>query len=218
MKTILCFCCIIVVCISSNAKHIGENVINGLKVSALQKNYVIPFSKELLGSDVYISKTAKCLQNLVAGKSTGSFIIFDATEVICIANKKNDIYNGELSIYPDGIFSINVIVNEGILDGKCYMIFRPFKYSFNSKLSSVSNYDMKKIPVSPEHWIRNGKHDFIIKTEGCFKNGRKFEGSFLKIENIMDLRIVTIQKYSNYKCLSVSPPTVFKIPPWVISH
>jgi hypothetical protein len=77
---------------------------------------------------------------------------------------------------------------------------------------------MKKIPVSPEHWIRDGKHDFIIKTEGCFKNGRKFEGSFLKIENIMDLRIVTIQKYSNYKCLSVSPPTVFKIPPWVISH
>ena len=125
---------------------------------------------------------------------------------------------GGVSIYPDGIFSVNATVKDGILDGKCYIIFQPFKYSFNSKLSSVSNYDMKKIPAPSEHWIRDGKQDFTIKTEGRFKNGKKFEGSFLKIENILDLRIVTIQKYSNYKLISVSSPTVFKIKPWVNGH
>ena len=77
---------------------------------------------------------------------------------------------------------------------------------------------MKKIPAPSEHWIRDGKQDFTIKTEGRFKNGKKFEGSFLKIENILDLRIVTIQKYSNYKLISVSLPTVFKIKPWVNGH
>lgn len=218
MKIIIYFCCFVIMCISSYAKHIEKNVINGLKVSLLQKNSIIPFSGELFGHNVYLPKTAKFLQNLVASKVNGTSIIFDDTEVICIANKKNDIYNGELSIYPDGIFSINVTVKDGILDGKCYIIFQPFKYSFNSKLSSVSNYDMKKIPAPSEHWIRDGKQDFTIKTEGRFKNGKKFEGSFLKIENILDLRIVTIQKYSNYKLISVSSPTVFKIKPWVNGH
>lgn len=217
MKIIMFFCCFIVMSISAYANHIEKNIVNGLKVSELQKNYIIPFSNELFGVNVLLSETAKCLQNLVDGRNNGTFIIINDTEIVFIANKKNDIYDGELSIYPDGIFSVKATVKDGILDGKCYMFFQPFKYSFKSKLSSVSNYDMKKIPVPPENWVYDGKQDFTIKTEGYFKNGEKFEGSFLTIEPIMDLRIVTIQKYSNFKLISISPPTVFKIKPWGIS-
>ena len=218
MKIITYLCCFVVFYALTYAEPIKKNVINGLEVSILPKNYVIPFSAELIGARVYLQKPAKCFRNLIDNQANGTFIIMGETEIICISNKKNDIYDGTLTIYPDGIFSVSATIKDGILDGKCIMSFQPFKYSFNSKLSSVSNYDMKKIPVPSEHWIRDGKQDFTIKTEGCFKNGKKFEGSFLKTENILDLRIVTIQKYSNYKLLSVSSPTVFKIKPWVNGH
>lgn len=94
------------------------------------------------------------------------------------------------------------------------MAFQPFKYSFNSKLSSVSNYDQEKIPVPEENWIDTGDSNFVIKTEGYFKDGKKYRGTFLQIEPVMDLRIVRIQTYSNSQLVSVSQPVVFKIKPW----
>lgn len=79
MKIIIYFGCFVIVCISSYAEHIEKNIINGLKVSLLQKNSIIPFSGELFGHNVYLPKTAKCLQNLVASKVNGTSIIFDDT-------------------------------------------------------------------------------------------------------------------------------------------
>lgn len=97
------------------AEPIKKNVINGLEVSILPKNYVIPFSAELIGARVYLQKPAKCFRNLIDNQANGTFIIMGETEIICISNKKNDIYDETLTIYPDGIFSVSATIKDGIL-------------------------------------------------------------------------------------------------------
>ena len=215
MKQILSFC-IFLVCVCSIAKQVDKKIVqNGLEISNLTPSQVLPYSKDLFGSRIYFPLNTTCFQNIIDKNEDGTFIVVCNTEIICIANKKKGSFDGNLSIYPDGIFSVHATLNKGILEGKCTMIFQPFKYSFNSKMSSVSNYDYKRIPVPKEKWISKGEQDFSIKTEGFFKNGKKFTGTFLQIEPQMDLRIVRIQRYSNFKLVSVSSPRVFKISPWM---
>lgn len=215
MKLFLLLCYIFASCTLAYAESDNKKIVkNGLDVLPLKTSQGIPFSEELFGRRVYFPQTTKCLQNRVHGKANGSFLIFCNTEIICIADKKNGLFDGELSIYPDGIFSVRATVKESVLNGWCRMAFQPFKYSFNSKLSSVSNYDQEKIPVPEENWIDTGDSNFVVKTEGYFKDGKKYRGTFLRIDPVMDLRIVRIQTYSNFQLVSVSQPVVFKIKPW----
>lgn len=210
--------CMAIVCLSAMAEQLEEKcVVNGIKISTLRHSSIIPYSKDLFGSNHCFSSSVKKIQNVVNKTDDGSLIVFSNTEIIFIANKKNDVFNGKLSIYPDGIFSVHATVKDGVLNGKCNMAFQPFKYSFGSKLSSSCNYEFIKIPVPREKWICNGKQDFILNTEGYFVDGKKFNGTFLQVEPYMDLRIVTIQKYCNFILVSKSDPAVYKIAPWINS-
>lgn len=114
MKIITYLCCFVVFYALTYAEPIKKNVINRLEVSILPKNYVIPFSAELIGARVYLQKPAKCFRNLIDNQANGTFIIMGETEIICISNKKNDIYDGTLTIYPDGIFSVSATIKDGI--------------------------------------------------------------------------------------------------------
>ncbi|MBE6370829.1 MAG: hypothetical protein E7055_01990 [Lentisphaerae bacterium] len=212
----LFFISITIVCFSAMSGQLEEKcVVNGIKISTLRYSSIIPYSKELFGINHHFPSPVKKLQNIVNKTDDGSFIVFSNTEIIFIANKKNGVFNGKLSIYPDGIFSVHATIKNGILNGKCNMTFQPFKYAHGSKLSSSVNYDFRKIPVPHEQWICNGKQDFILNTEGYFMDGKKFNGSFLQIEPYMDLRIVTIQNYCNFILISKSNPVVYKIVPWI---
>lgn len=98
MKLFLLLCYIFASCTLAYAESDNKKIVkNGLDVLPLKTSQVIPFSEELFGRRVYFPQTTKCLQNRVHGKANGSFLIFCNTEIICIANKKNGLFDGELS-------------------------------------------------------------------------------------------------------------------------
>ena len=203
-------------CLFCVAEHVGgKTVMNGLERTKLVSAGVIPYSEEIFGARIYFPRDAELLRNFVDKHEYGSFIVFNETEVIFTSQKANGIFDGCLSIFPDGILSAKAMIKKGILDGECVMTFQPFKYSFNSKLSSISNYELKKIPVPQDQWVVKGSREFKMQTEGYFMSGRKFRGTFLYVTSQMDLRIVKIQTYQDFKLVSESTPIVFKITPWV---
>lgn len=207
----------LILCCCAAEQMDGKSVINGLERTNLVSSGVIPYSEEIFGTRMYYPRAAKLLRNFVDKHEHGSFIVFNETEVICISQKANGIFDGSLSIFPDGILSARAVIKKGILDGKCVLTFQPFKYSFDSELSSIANYELKKIPVPQDQWVVKGAREFNLQSEGYFRSGRKFEGTFLYVTSQMDLRIVTIQTYQDFKLVSESDPIVFKIPPWVNS-
>ena len=192
----------------------GKIVTNRLE-RKLVSSRVIPYSEEIFGARMRYPRAATLLRNLVNKHEDGSFIVFCEWEVIFTAQKANGVFDGSISVFPDGILSATAMIKKGILDGKCVMTFRPFKYSFDSKMSSVANYEFEKIPVPQDQWVVKGPREFELRSEGFFRSGRKFEGTFLHVTSQMDLRIVTIRTYQDFKLVSESKPSVFKISPWV---
>ena len=149
MKLFLLLCYIFASCTLAYAESDNKKIVkNGLDVLPLKTSQVIPFSEELFGRRVYFPQTTKCLQNRVHGKANGSFLIFCNTEIICIANKKNGLFDGELSIYPDGIFSVRATVKESVLNGWCRMAFS------HSNTHSIPNCHLSAIMTRKKFLFR----------------------------------------------------------------
>ena len=198
--------------------RIPKYVFNGLKKITDESDAIIPYSSEIFGGKYRYNQNLTILQNIVNEQNNGSFIVFSEKEVICIGHKENNLFNGEYCIYPDGEFSVRVIIKKGVLDGKCEMIFQPFMYCADTKgISFCEHPIIKKLGISENEWIKDGDRNLKIHTEGFFKNGKKFSGDFLNILGDGDARIVNIETYENFKLTSTTEQKVYIIRPYVLS-
>lgn len=195
---------------------VSNKVSNGLEISKVESSLEeIPFSQELIGGRYFIPSGAYSLQNYVNGSKEGSSVVFTPDEIIYIVTYQNEERGEVLSIYPDGIFSVSAEIKSNILNGQCTMRFQPYKYSFDSRATSVSNYDYIKIKIPKEAWILDREKNFAISTTGYYKNNQRYSGKFLRVIPEMDLRIVSILTYENYTLIEELPAQVFKLRPYV---
>lgn len=200
------------------------HVYNGLKKTTVRSEAIVPYTKEILGSErrfdwkVLENPNVTFLENIVNEQSNGLFIAFSEGQVICIGNKKNNLFDGEYCIYPDDELSARAIVKMGVLEGKCDMVFQPFKYSAYSKMVNVNPFSDKarKLGINEDEWIKNGDGNLKISTEGFFKEGKRFSGDFLNVVLDGTAHFVTIETYENFELISKTQPKVFIIQPYVL--
>ena len=173
----------------------------------------VPFSDELLGArrlpnDALI---IKCYRN---GLENGTTIAFDANKVYYIAAMSNGVFNGKISLFPNETLSASAMVTNGVLNGTCITQFSPFKYKSKVKLICGNDHGEVAFGVKKDKWIEDGPDNLIIRAEGVYSDGRRYEGEFIQMKYDLDLWCVQILKYADFKEVSRSEPQVFHLSPY----
>jgi antitoxin component YwqK of YwqJK toxin-antitoxin module len=58
--------------------------------------------------------------------------------------------------------------------------------------------------------VKEGSSTFVIKTVGEFKDGKKFDGEFIKLKSLGVFEEISIEKYSQGELLSQSSRQIYK--------
>ena len=209
IKTLVAMFIVTAISVNLYADNVSTRKKNGFLAEKSRKLYV-PFSQELLGCENFWVTISTRYINYIDGISSGIVICINdnTNEIVSIANMNNDgKVDGELQIFPNGIFSVKCMVKNGILNGKCIMKFQPYRHRYNPQERILDpSYD----PLYKNKVSQETSPDFKLETVGTYKNGERFDGEFLKVNTFGLYREVIITTYKDGKIMKNSKPQYFK--------